>query len=62
MPIIDNEVLRQAKSSLAVMHALPRVNEIALEVDSNPRAKYFQQVSNAVPVRMAILDLIGGNK
>ncbi|EJR42876.1 aspartate carbamoyltransferase [Bacillus cereus group sp. MYBK12-2] len=62
LPIIDNEVLRQAKSSLAVMHALPRVNEIALEVDSNPRAKYFQQVSNAVPVRMAILDLIGGNK
>ncbi len=44
------------------MHPLPRVNEIAPEVDFLPQAKYFIQAFNGVPVRMALLSmLIGGN-
>ena len=58
---IDNAILREAKDDLSVMHPLPRVNEIATEVDSTPHAKYFQQAFNGVPVRMAILcAMMGG--
>ena len=45
---------------MAVMHPLPRVNEIAAEVDEDPRAVYFEQARNGVFVRMAlILALLG---
>ncbi|AMH94158.1 MAG: aspartate carbamoyltransferase [Methanomethylophilus sp.] len=58
---IDNAILREAKDDLSVMHPLPRVNEIATEVDNTPHAKYFQQAFNGVPVRMAILcAMMGG--
>jgi len=51
------------KKDLIVMHPLPRVDEVAPEVDGSPHARYFQQAFNAVPVRMAILSLIlGGDK
>lgn len=59
---IDNAMLREAKSDMIVMHPLPRVNEIAHEVDETPHAKYFEQAFNGVPVRMAILcAILGGN-
>lgn len=40
------------------MHPLPRVNEISPEVDSDPRAKYFEQARNGLNVRMAILKIL----
>jgi aspartate carbamoyltransferase catalytic subunit len=55
---IDIELLKKAKSDLIVMHPLPRVDEIAKEVDSTPHAWYFKQAFSAIPVRMAILKLI----
>ena len=53
--ILDAEKLEGAKSDLAIMHPLPRVNEIAKEVDDDPRAKYFEQVLNGKYVRMALI-------
>lgn len=58
--ILDLAKLKKAKKSLAILHPLPRVNEIAVEVDSDPRACYFKQVNNGRLVRMAlILKLLG---
>jgi aspartate carbamoyltransferase catalytic subunit len=57
---IDLESLSEAKKDLAIMHPLPRVDEIATEVDSTPFARYFQQVRNGIVVRMALLALILG--
>ena len=49
-----------AKEDMLVLHPLPRVNEISVEVDSDPRAAYFRQVQYGVYVRMAlILTLLG---
>ena len=46
-----------------ILHPLPRVNEIAVEVDSDPRAAYFKQVQYGVYVRMAlIMNLLGVKK
>lgn len=59
---VDNSLLREAKSDLIVMHPLPRVDEIAPEVDSTPHAKYFEQAFNGVPVRMALLNLVLGGE
>lgn len=59
---VDNALLREAKSDLIVMHPLPRVDEIAPEVDSTPHAKYFEQAFNGVPVRMALLNLLLGGE
>lgn len=52
---IDASLLKNAKDSLMIMHPLPRVDEIALDVDSTPHAFYFKQASYGVPVRMALL-------
>ncbi|MFN2101467.1 aspartate carbamoyltransferase [Finegoldia dalianensis] len=58
--ILDNDKMKLALDDLAVLHPLPRVNEIATEVDSDPRAVYFKQVRYGVIVRMAlILKLLG---
>ncbi|MEJ8751032.1 aspartate carbamoyltransferase [Lagierella sp. ICN-221743] len=58
--ILTLEKLENAKKDLAILHPLPRVNEIAVEVDSDPRAVYFKQVRYGVIVRMAlILKLLG---
>src|SRR5438445_632474 len=57
---VDMDVLRDAKRGLIIMHPLPRVTEIAPEVDRTKHAVYFKQAFNAVPVRMALLDLILG--
>ncbi len=59
---IDNNLLREAKQSLTVMHPLPRVDEIAPEVDYTQHAKYFEQAFNGVPVRMALLSLVLGGE
>lgn len=53
--ILDLKKLENAKADLTVMHPLPRVNEIAKEVDSDPRAKYFEQVMNGKYIRMALI-------
>lgn len=58
--ILDNDKMKLATEDLAALHPLPRVNEIATEVDSDPRAVYFKQVRYGVIVRMAlILKLLG---
>ena len=55
---IDAELLERAKDDLTVMHPLPRVDEIAPDVDETEYATYFEQAHNGVPVRMALLDSI----
>jgi len=57
---IDLETLKNAKEDLVILHPLPRVDEIAPEVDSTPHARYFRQVWNGIIVRMALLALILG--
>ncbi len=58
--ILNAEKLVSAKKDLCILHPLPRVNEIAVEVDDDPRACYFKQVANGRFVRMAlILKLLG---
>jgi len=57
---IDMETLSEAKEGLIILHPLPRVDEIAAEVDNTPYARYFQQVWNGIVVRMALLALILG--
>lgn len=53
--ILDKEKLLQAKEDLIIMHPLPRVNEILVEVDDDPRAVYFQQAQLGMYVRMALI-------
>jgi len=60
--ILDLPKLDNAKSDLCIMHPLPRVNEISVKVDSDPRACYFEQALNGKYMRMAlILMLLGIN-
>ena len=53
--ILTAEKMRAAKPDMAVLHPLPRVNEIAVDVDNDPRAAYFEQAQNGVYVRMALM-------
>ena len=53
--ILDQEKLNLAKADMPVLHPLPRVDEIATEVDADPRAAYFQQVLNGKFIRMALI-------
>lgn len=58
--ILTEDKMKLAKEKMAVLHPLPRVNEITLPVDNDPRAAYFEQVQNGVYVRMAlIMTLLG---
>jgi aspartate carbamoyltransferase catalytic subunit len=58
--ILTREKMALSKPNMIVMHPLPRVNEISVEVDSDPRAKYFEQARKGVFIRMAlILTLLG---
>lgn len=58
--ILTADKMKLAKPDMAVLHPLPRVNEIALPVDEDPRAAYFEQAANGVYVRMAlIMTLLG---
>lgn len=58
--VIDAKVCEQLKPHAILLHPLPRVDEIAPEVDALPQARYFEQVENGVPVRMALLKLLLG--
>ena len=53
--ILNNQKMELAKDDMIVMHSLPRVNEISVEVDKDPRAAYFRQVQYGVYVRMALI-------
>jgi len=57
---IDLNLLKNAKKDMIVLHPLPRVDEIAAEVDATPHARYFQQVWNGIVTRMALLALVFG--
>ncbi|WP_114575583.1 aspartate carbamoyltransferase [Saliphagus sp. LR7] len=58
---IDADALEAAEDDLTVMHPLPRVDEIAPDVDDTDHAAYFEQAHNGVPVRMALLDMLLGD-
>lgn len=61
--ILDTDKMKYAKKDMYVLHPLPRVNEIAAEVDNDPRAVYFQQAKFGVYIRMAlIITLLGLDK
>ena len=53
--ILDQDRLRFARSDLSILHPLPRVNEISVKIDDDPRAAYFRQVKNGMIVRMALI-------
>ncbi len=53
--ILTPEKLRDAKESLSILHPLPRVNEIAVSIDDDPRAAYFRQALNGKYMRMALI-------
>lgn len=53
--ILDKKKMSMAKDDMLVLHPLPRVNEISVEVDKDPRAAYFKQVQYGVYVRMALI-------
>ncbi|VDO98634.1 unnamed protein product [Soboliphyme baturini] len=56
--IVDPELMRNAKEKMIVMHPLPRINEITLEFDSDPRAAYFRQAQYGMYVRMALISAV----
>lgn len=58
--ILDHEKMKLAKDNMIVMHPLPRVNEIATEVDDDPRAAYFKQVRYGMFARMALISKLVG--
>jgi len=61
--ILDAEKMKKAKDTMMVLHPLPRVNEIAVDVDDDPRALYFKQAKYGMYVRMAlIMSLLGLDK
>jgi aspartate carbamoyltransferase catalytic subunit len=60
--ILENSMLENSKNNIKVLHPFPRVNEINQNVDSNPKAYYFQQAQNGVFVRQALLASILGLK
>jgi len=57
---IDRNTIRSLGEQVRVMHPLPRVDEIAEEVDATPNAIYFRQAHNGVPTRQALLGLVTG--
>lgn len=58
--VIDADTMRAAKERMIVMHPLPRVTEITMEVDDDPRAAYFRQMEYGMYVRMALLAMVLG--
>jgi len=57
---VDLQLLENAKKGMIILHPLPRIDEVAAEVDTTPHARYFQQVWNGIVTRMALLALILG--
>ncbi len=60
--VLTNAMLDGTKDNLRILHPLPRVNEIATDVDANPKAYYFEQTENGVYTRMAIISYLLGVK
>jgi len=58
--VITPEVMQSAKDEMIVMHPLPRVGEISMEVDDDPRAAYFRQMEYGLYTRMALLAMVLG--
>ncbi|RPJ39537.1 MAG: aspartate carbamoyltransferase, partial [Chloroflexi bacterium] len=58
--VITPETLQSAKDEMIVMHPLPRVGEISMEVDDDPRAAYFRQMEYGLYIRMALLAMVLG--
>ncbi|KAG6382370.1 hypothetical protein SASPL_157962 [Salvia splendens] len=56
--IVDGDVLRAMQKHAVVMHPLPRLDEITVDVDADPRAAYFRQAKNGLYIRMAVLKLL----
>lgn len=53
--ILDKKKIDKSKNDMAILHPLPRVNEISVEVDDSPKAKYFEQVAYGKYIRMALI-------
>ncbi|MGL4948548.1 MAG: aspartate carbamoyltransferase [Mycoplasma sp.] len=53
--VLDKKLIKNAKKEMIILHPLPRVNEIAVEIDKTPHAKYFEQAENGVHVRKAMI-------
>ena len=53
--ILNSEKMELAKENMMVLHPLPRVNEISVEIDNDPRAAYFKQAQYGVYIRMALI-------
>ena len=60
--VLTKSKLDLARPDMAVLHPLPRVNEITLDVDDDPRAAYFEQAQNGVYMRMALIMTLLGLK
>ena len=60
--VLTKDKLALARGDMAVLHPLPRVNEITLDVDDDPRAAYFEQAQNGVYMRMALIMTLLGLK
>jgi aspartate carbamoyltransferase catalytic subunit len=58
--VVNNALLEKSKRGITILHPLPRVDEIAREVDNYEGAAYFRQAANGVPIRMAVIALITG--
>ncbi len=58
--VINNELMKKAKKRMIVLHPLPRVNEINVDFDGDPRAAYFRQMEYGLYVRMALLAMVLG--
>jgi len=58
--VIDPEIMKDAKQEMIVMHPLPRVGEISVDFDDDPRAAYFRQMEYGLYVRMALLAMVLG--
>ena len=62
-PVVDRKLLKGKKfEETIVMHPLPRVDELAYDMDADPRSMYFKQAARGVPIRMALLSLLLGAK
>ncbi len=62
-PVVDKKLLKQKEfKRTLIMHPLPRVDELAYELDADPRSMYFKQAAWGVPVRMALIALLLGTK
>lgn len=57
---ITPELMQQASSNMILMHPLPRVNELPMSLDNDPRAKYFEQIGNGLLIRQAIFYSLAG--